>query len=473
MTKCNDKSSCDDKTSCDDVEDCLVLNIELPPVIQYGGIEIDIAVVEQSVPQVDITDPDSVYNLVPLPMTYRQLHKMFYSTNNEFTLNRNIISDGEQSVYKNTLDPFKPWNTHNNPMMDITDDSPGGRNMRMLDLITFNRHHYMAQQGPPVVIKQFSLYKAVLGLYEKCLGNQNCWDPCTKVEFEKYISSIKNIFDLDMNCDKVECSLTLDELFSMLDEAGYDIEEKTGMPYAQGNNRYPAPDLSGNKPTLAQNTREKGYAWSYSQSEPALDMKKLFTNEAEYEFKVGDTLTQSAIDGATAVSSNPYVSKGDRKEARGVPAVPNTLEANLGGNLQNPEVAGKSHPPIVRNMPMITIVVVFKSCTPGVSDLQIRMNYLLDFQPANNLPMILDSNNKTPIMYPSFYGPLNYWGSDKKARYSFDNPYVGDDYAIHIEEQIELKEQPETEPSGQTNPTIEIGPSGETNPSGQNNSTIE
>ena len=170
-------------------------------------------------------------------------------------------------------------------------------------------------------------------------------------------------------------------------------------------------------------------------------MKKLFTNEAEYEFKLGYSLTESAIYGATAVSSNPYVSSGDRKEARGVPAVPNTLEANLGGNLQNPEVAGKSHPPIARNMPMITIVVVFKSCTPGVSDLQIRMNYLIDFQPANNLPMILDSNNKTPIMYPSFYGPLNYWSTNKKARYSFDDPYVGDDYARHIVEQVEEAQQ--------------------------------
>ena len=54
MSKCNDETSCDDKTSCNDKEDCLVLNIELPPVIQYGGIEIDIAVVEQSVPKVDI-----------------------------------------------------------------------------------------------------------------------------------------------------------------------------------------------------------------------------------------------------------------------------------------------------------------------------------------------------------------------------------------------------------------------------------
>ena len=28
-------------------------------------------------------------------------------------------------------------------MMDVTDDSPGGRNMRMSDLVTFSRHHYM------------------------------------------------------------------------------------------------------------------------------------------------------------------------------------------------------------------------------------------------------------------------------------------------------------------------------------------
>ena len=159
-----------DCKTCDDKKDCLVRHIELPPIIQYGGIEIDIAVMEQSVPEVDVSDPDSIYNLVALPITYRQLHKMFYSTNNEFTLNRDILADGEQSVYKNTVDPFKPWNTHNNPMMDVTDDSLGGRNMRMSDLITFNRHHYMTQQGPPNTVKQFNLYQAVLGLYEKCLG---------------------------------------------------------------------------------------------------------------------------------------------------------------------------------------------------------------------------------------------------------------------------------------------------------------
>ena len=33
-----------------------------------------------------------------------------------------------------------------------------------------------------------------------------------KVEFEKYIGSIKSVFDVGGACSNVECSLTLDEL---------------------------------------------------------------------------------------------------------------------------------------------------------------------------------------------------------------------------------------------------------------------
>ena len=84
-------------------------------------------------------------------------------------------------------------------------------------------------------------------------------------------------------------------------------------------------------------------------------------------------------------------------------------------------------PTQVRNLPMISLIIVFKSCTPGVSDLQVRMNYLLDFQPANNLPMILDSREQVPIRYPRFMEELNYWRPDARNRYAFDVPNVTGD----------------------------------------------
>ena len=220
MPGCDDR---DEKNNECEKDECLVRFLELPPMIQTGGIEIDIAVMEQAVPKVNVSDPDSIYNLVPLPMTYRQMHQMFYPTNNEFTLNPDVLAIGEQSVYKNTRDPFVSWNDNTNPMLDLTVTAKQGRNMRMADLVSFDRQHYMSQQGPPIHFQSY-LCNAVLGLYEKCLGKHECWNPCAKVEFEKYIGSIKSVFDIGGSCSNVGV-LTLDELFSMLDESGYPLRK--------------------------------------------------------------------------------------------------------------------------------------------------------------------------------------------------------------------------------------------------------
>tara|TARA_B100000963_G_C22588111_1_gene654148 strand:+ start:227 stop:1555 length:1329 start_codon:yes stop_codon:yes gene_type:complete len=428
MASCNnDKRDNNETDNCDN-DDCLVRFLELPPTIQYGGIEIDIAVMEQAVPKVNVSDPDSIYNLVPLPMTYRQMHQMFYPTNNEFTLNPDVLAVGEQSVYKNTRDPFVAWNENTNPMMDLTVTATQGRNLRMADLVSFERQHYMSQQGPPSTVTKFNLYNAVLGLYEKCLGKHECWNPCAKVEFEKYIGSIKSVFDVGGACSNVECSLTLDELFSMLDESGYSIENKTGMPYAQGESRYPAPDLSGNERVYADNYvgGKNGFAWSRSQVRPVQKPQSQTDSEPSNNpsSQMGPGL-------------NPYVSNGNRSQVTGTGA---TLPTVFGANSSNPEatittVDGSDNitmtqgawPTQVRNLPMISLIIVFKSCTPGVSDLQVRMNYLLDFQPANNLPMILDSREQVPIRYPRFMEELNYWRPDARNRYAFDVPNVTGD----------------------------------------------
>ena len=312
-------------------------------------------------------------------------------------------------------------------MMDITVTAKQGRNIRMADLVSFERQHYMSQQGPPNTISKFNLYNAVLGLYEKCLGKHECWNPCAKVEFEKYIGSIKSVFDIGGSCSNVECSLTLDELFSMLDESGYSIEGKTGMPYAQGESRYPAPDLSGNQRKLADNyiDGKNGFAWSRSQVRP--EQKP----QSQSDSVPTDTASQMGP------GLNPYVANGDRASVTGYGA---TLPEIFGANSSNPEakivdsngsdnivMTEGAWPTQVRNLPMISLIIVFKSCTPGVSDLQVRMNYLLDFQPANNLPMILDSREQVPIRYPLFREEFNYWRPDKRNRYSFDVPNVTGD----------------------------------------------
>ena len=110
----------------------------------------------------------------------------------------------------------------------------------------------------------------------------------------------------------------------------------------------------------------------------------------------------------------------------GTPAVLNTTLNN-----SNPENSATptAYPPLTSNMPELSIIVVMKSCTPKVPDIQIRFNYRIDFQPANQHPLVLDNINapKYPLGGVTSPETKNFWPKitdTTNARYSFELPQI-------------------------------------------------
>jgi hypothetical protein len=410
----------------------------LPKEVCAPDVSIDIAVVDQGVPNVDISTPDSIINLAPLPITYKQLHSLFYNDNDQFGFNHAALSSEDQSVWMNTKNPFVPWDKNNDQQND------GTYGIRNLDLVSFDRQHYFdtsTSSGEPV-LKKFNLFDNVMKLYRQCLGDELCWNPCAKVEFQKYIGTLKTLFDIGDVCDKSACSLTLDELFSMLDTAGYKIEPSTGMPYARGNEKFPKPDKDGD---FALNIPKTGYSWSSTQEDPPGSFPS-----RKNPYKFGGKLSGNETSGTPSAAVEP--------QNRNKPNNQSGVTVDASGN----SVPGHSHPPLTSMMPQISIIVVLKSCTPGVSDMQVRFNYLIDFQPANQYPLVTTKKNGQPL--PTFKYPkptisyhdlteegmvaphpkmtqfLNYWReTTPKARYSCELPSFAigeeayDDLAAHIQ----------------------------------------
>ena len=185
-------------------------NFPVPKEVCNPSVTIDIAVVDQGVPNVDTSTPDSIINLAPLPMTYHQFHSLFYTSNDQFDFNRAALTSDKQSVWMNLQDPFRPWTKNNDQMNSKT------LGVRLIDLISFERQHYydVTSSAGAGSLRPFNIYESVMTLYEKCLGPSLCWNPCAKVEFEKYIATLKTLFDVGDACSNAACSLTLDEFFS-------------------------------------------------------------------------------------------------------------------------------------------------------------------------------------------------------------------------------------------------------------------
>ena len=169
MTDCKNSSGdkkCGEEDMCSPSE--IGLELKLPANVAAPDISIDIAVLDQHVPAVDLSSPDTIINLAPLPMTYHQLHHLFYKSNNEFGFNKDALTDLSQSVWKNTINPFLPIGTpipdaslpYNKNQYLNTGEAWGIRN---IDLVSFDRQYvYESATSLP---KPFNLYQTIMDFY--------------------------------------------------------------------------------------------------------------------------------------------------------------------------------------------------------------------------------------------------------------------------------------------------------------------
>lgn len=156
----------------------------------FSGVVIDIALMAEDMPTIH-KDCSTTQHLAPIDVTWNQFHNLFYFNNGGFTPNTSL----------SCVCPF--------------------------DKIIQNEGKVLTDGN--CRSKDYNLMTELLDHYTEHLEESPlCWDVCSRVEFEKKVSSIKSLFDVGV-CN-VKCSLSLDEFFDSLSAHGVEISEVTGMP---------------------------------------------------------------------------------------------------------------------------------------------------------------------------------------------------------------------------------------------------
>lgn len=154
------------------------------------NIVIDIAVITEELPTITRNTAKTQY-LSPIDITYNEFHNLFYFNNGKFSPNTGISTTGN---YKNIIKHEEKYIVHSS-----------GKHKPYNLLEELVQHYQTHLEDPP-----------------------DCWDPCSRIEFEKKIGTIKSLFDIGI-CN-VTCSLTLDEFFDALEANGIEMNPHTHMP---------------------------------------------------------------------------------------------------------------------------------------------------------------------------------------------------------------------------------------------------
>lgn len=161
---------------------------------EVNNVVVDIAVIAEDLPNISRDTAKTQY-LAPIDITYNEFHNLFYFNNGKFTPN---IALGCNNQYKHHV-------THENK-------------------------HILHQNGKQ---KKYNLLEELVEHYQTHLEDPpDCWDPCTRIEFEKKIANIKGLFDVGV-CN-VTCSLTLDEFFDAIEANGVEMNPHSNMPSLEG-----------------------------------------------------------------------------------------------------------------------------------------------------------------------------------------------------------------------------------------------
>lgn len=156
-----------------------------------NNICVDLALLSQSVPNTAENTTSSIYYLQPIYIQYCTFHKLFFYNNGKFTPNTQLESHPNYECYIE------------------------------------NKNQYVKTTSSSETYSPFDLYNILKT--EFMSGSSQCWDVCSKIEFEKKIAKIKTLFDVQDLCS-ISCSLTLDELFLSLEANGVVIDQESGMP---------------------------------------------------------------------------------------------------------------------------------------------------------------------------------------------------------------------------------------------------
>lgn len=185
----NDISGCD-VSGCD-ASHC---EIETPCI--------DLAVIKNENIHVTKKTTDCQIYLEPIDIPWRDFHMLFFYNNGVFTPNACLVRNAPSYLLyiSNSCQTLQPG---------VTNGCCG-------------------ELSCPQKFNLFSILKREFSEIA-----DNCWSTCTKIQYNKKISKIKTLFD--MNLCHVECSLTLDELFDTMQDQGITIDAESGLPVCPTN----------------------------------------------------------------------------------------------------------------------------------------------------------------------------------------------------------------------------------------------
>lgn len=174
----------------------------------YSGITVDVAVMEQGVPTVVGDDDSHILTLSTKKITYCDWKAIFYKDNLEFSPQYLYQSD----TYKSDVSSNAYLDYYINNSNRLLSSSS------LVNNISFKLDH------------KFILEEILLQCYMADLNMPaNCWDTCSRIEFQKSLSNIKTLLDVGGSCN-VNCSLTIDEFFNLLESRGLTISKYSGLP---------------------------------------------------------------------------------------------------------------------------------------------------------------------------------------------------------------------------------------------------
>ena len=163
---------------------------------------IDLAVIKNENIHVTKKTTDCQIYLEPIDIPWRDFHMLFFYNNGVFTPNASLVRNAPSYLLYIS-------NSCQTLQSGVTNGCCGELSCS----------------------QKFNLFSILKREFSEIADN--CWSTCTKINYNKKISKIKTLFD--MNLCHVECSLTLDELFDTMQDQGITIDAESGLPVCPTN----------------------------------------------------------------------------------------------------------------------------------------------------------------------------------------------------------------------------------------------
>ena len=159
------------------------LDEDTPITETLSNVVVDIATMVEKLQEVHVSNHHNIV-LACIPIPYYHFKQLFYPTNTDFAPNVRWVSEQGKAV---------------------------GRYIRNDEQWV----HNTSLHG-----KHFELFHEMLTHYEHHLNaTKDCWSSCSLTKFQETLSRINTLLDVGDSCC-IRCSLTLDEMFSSMEQQG-------------------------------------------------------------------------------------------------------------------------------------------------------------------------------------------------------------------------------------------------------------